>query len=97
MAVVEKHLKGRKFLVGENYTLADLSLASSVSVVFSVMLGEGPRKKYTNTLAWYLALVEAHPEAGPKDLPKEADDAFKGGKKGKKEEKEDKGKKGGKK
>ena len=46
---------------------------------------------------WYLALAEAHPEVGPKDLPKEADDAFKGGKKGKKEEKEEKGKKGGKK
>ena len=97
MAMVEKHLKGRKFLVGDNYTLADLSLASSVSVVFSVMLGEGPRKKYTNTLAWYMAMTEVQPEVGPKDLPKEADDAFKGGKKGKKEEKEDKGKKGGKK
>jgi translation elongation factor EF-1beta len=86
MGIVEKHLAGNKFLVGEGYSIADLSLAASVSVIFSVMLGEGPRKKYSNTMKWYLMMTEINPEVGPKDLPKEADDAFKGGKKGKKEE-----------
>ena len=86
LAMVEKHLKNNKFLVGEGFTLADLSLASSVSVVFSVMLGDGPRRKYSNTLTWYKSVVAAHPECGPSDLPKEADEAFRS-KKGKKEEK----------
>lgn len=39
LAIVEKHLAERKFLVGDALTIADLSLASSVSVVFSVMFG----------------------------------------------------------
>lgn len=85
--MVEKHLKERKFLVGDSLSIADLSLASCVSIVFSVMLGEGPRKKYAKTLAWYLTVAGANKEVGPVDLPKEADDAFKS-KKGKKEEKE---------
>lgn len=98
LMIVEKHLKEKKFLVGESWTIADYSIASSVSVIFSVMLGEGPRKKYPNILNWYTAIATATTEVGPKDLPKEADDAFKGGKKGKKEEKDEKKeKKGGKK
>ena len=86
LVIAEKHLKDRKFLVGENWTIADYSLASCISVVFSVMFGEGPRKKYPNIMSWYTAIATANPEVGPKDLPKEADEAFKGGKKGKKEE-----------
>jgi len=34
LVVVEKHLKDKKFLVGNSVSIADISLASSVSVVF---------------------------------------------------------------
>jgi glutathione S-transferase len=36
---VEKHLNGKKFLVGETLTIADISLASSISVVFEFLFG----------------------------------------------------------
>lgn len=65
LAVVEKHLVTNKFLVGDSLSIADLSLAASVSVVFSVMFGEGQRKKYPNTVAWYGSVVAVNPESGP--------------------------------
>lgn len=86
MAVVEKHLSEKKFLVGESLSIADLSLASSVSVVFSIMFGEGQRKRFQNTIAWYLSISGANAEVGPNELPKEAHEAFKGGKKAPKKE-----------
>ena len=82
LAIVEKHLTEKKFLVADTLTIADLSLASAVSVVFSVMFGEGQRKKYSNTVNWYNGIVGGNAEVGPKDLPKDAHEAFKGGKKG---------------
>ena len=82
LAVVEKHLSESKFLVGESISIADLSLASSVSVIFNVMFGEGQRKRFQNTISWYESIAGANAEVGPKDLPKEAHEAFKGGKKG---------------
>ena len=39
LTFVDKHLSERKFLVGDSLSIADLSLASSVSVVFGVMFG----------------------------------------------------------
>lgn len=39
LTFVDKHLSDRKFLVGDSLSIADLSLASSVSVVFGVMFG----------------------------------------------------------
>lgn len=39
LAAVEKHLSQRKFLVGESLSIADLSLAASISVVFGIMFG----------------------------------------------------------
>lgn len=88
LTFVEKQLAEKKFLVGDSLSIADLSLASSVSVVFSTLFGEGQRKKYPNTLNWYTAIATGTPEVGPADLPKETHEAFKGGKKqGKKEEK----------
>lgn len=65
LSVVEKHLATNKFLVGDSLSIADLALAASVSVVFSVMFGEGQRKKYQNTVAWYASVVAVHPECGP--------------------------------
>jgi glutathione S-transferase len=39
LGFVEKHLAEKKFLVGDSLSIADLSLAASVSVVFGVMFG----------------------------------------------------------
>lgn len=69
LAAVEKHLAENKFLVGE-LSIADLSLAACVSVVFGVMFGEGQRKKYPNTVTWYTSVAGVNAEVGPKDLPK---------------------------
>lgn len=100
LAFVEKHCGEKKFLVGDSLSIADLSLASSVSVVFGVMFGEGQRKKYSHVLNWYTAVVNANKEVGTAELPKEAHEAFRGGKKGgekaEKTEKADKPKDGGK-
>ena len=60
LTIVEKHLGERKFLVADTLTIADLSLASSVSVVFSVMFGEGQRKKYPKILSWYTAIAQGN-------------------------------------
>lgn len=98
LGFVEKHCGEKKFLVGDHLSIADLSLASSVSVVFGVMFGEGQRKKYSNVLNWYTSVVNANKEVGPAELPKEAHESFRGGKKGgekaEKTEKADKPKEG---
>jgi elongation factor 1-gamma len=60
LAFIEKHLGEKKFLVGDSLSIADLSLASNVSVVFGVMFGEGQRKKYPNTLNWYNSIVASN-------------------------------------
>lgn len=39
LAFVEKHFSEKKFLVGDALSIADLSLASNISVIFGVMFG----------------------------------------------------------
>jgi elongation factor 1-beta len=76
LTFVEKHLAGRKFLVGDSVTIADYSLATSIAVVLAV-LGEEERKAYTHVTAWYLSIVETDALVGGKDFPKESHKAFK--------------------
>lgn len=85
LTFVEKHLTGRKFLVGDNITIADYSLATGIAVVLAA-LGEEERKAYANVTAWYLSIVETDAIVGGKEFPKESHKAFKA-KKEKKEEK----------
>lgn len=61
MAAVEKALADKKFLVTESMSIADISLASSVSTVFETMFGEGQRNKYPKVLAWYISIAGAVP------------------------------------
>ncbi len=75
--VLEAHLAGKKFLVGDSLSIADLSIATAMSVVLTTLLGEEERKAYPNIVAWYLALVATDATIGPKELPKEAHKAFK--------------------
>lgn len=85
LGFVEKHLTGRKFLVGDSITIADYSLATGIAVVLAA-LGEEERKVYGNVTAWYLSIVETDAIVGGKEFPKESHKAFKV-KKEKKEEK----------
>jgi glutathione S-transferase len=70
LKVVEAHLTGRKFLVGDELSIADLSIAAALNVVFSTLLGEEERKAYQNLTTWYLGLVATDATIGSKDLPK---------------------------
>lgn len=76
LGFVEKHLQGRKFLVGDSATIADYSLAAGIAVVLTT-LGEEERKAYPNVTSWYLALVETDGIIGGKDFPKESQKPFK--------------------
>lgn len=53
----DKQIGERKFLVGDSLSIADLSVASNLSVVFEIMFGEGQRKKYQHSVNWYLSIV----------------------------------------
>lgn len=84
---MEGQLAGRKFLVGEGLTIADLSLATALSVVFSTVFGEEERKAYPNVTAWYLGVAATDNTVGSTDLPKEAHKSFRGKKTAQKQEK----------
>jgi glutathione S-transferase len=60
LTFLEKQLGEKKFLVGDSLSIADLSIASSVSVIFESMFGEGQRKKYPTTVNWYGSVVAAN-------------------------------------
>jgi elongation factor 1-gamma len=54
IAVVEKTLTEQKWLAGtEKLSLADLSLASSLTWAFKVWLGKEWRAKWPKTLEWF--------------------------------------------
>lgn len=56
--VLEKHLDGRKWLVGEELTLADLTGASSLLWAFMHIIDASERKRFPNVVAWYLRTIE---------------------------------------
>ena len=76
LGFVEKHLNGKKFLVGDSASIADYSLAAGISVVLT-SLGEDDRKAYPNVTAWYLSLVATDATIGAKDFPKQSSKPFK--------------------
>ena len=88
LGFVEKHLNGKKFLVGDSVTIADYSLASGIAIVLN-SLGDEDRKPYPNITSWYLSLVATDAVIGSKDFPKQSNKPFKAGKK----DKADKGEK----
>ena len=59
--VVDDHLAGRAFVVGDNYTIADMSLWGWIDRASRVMKGESdPLAKYPNIKRWFNA-IEARP------------------------------------
>lgn len=89
LTVLEGQLNQKKFLVGEELTIADLSVATALSVVFATLLGEEERKAYPNLTAWYLGVAATDKTVGSTDLPKEAHKSFKGKKTAQKQEKKE--------
>ncbi len=55
---LNKHLKNRKYIVGESLTIADLVIAVTVGPVLANMYGEEERKKYGPLTTWYLNIVK---------------------------------------
>ncbi len=59
--VVDNHLAGRMFLVGQTYTIADMSLWGWIDRASRVMKGESdPLAAYPNLKAWF-ARIDARP------------------------------------
>jgi GST-like protein len=59
--VVEEHLAGREFVVGDSYTIADMSLWGWIDRASRVMKGESdPLGRYPNIKKWFNA-IEARP------------------------------------
>lgn len=56
-AVLEQHLLLQTFVVGHRLTLADLTLASDLYLVYTEIAGEQWRAKYPNTLRYYRTVV----------------------------------------
>lgn len=50
---LDGHLNGKKFLVGNALSIADVSVASNVQVVLGHALGEEERKKYAHLTEWF--------------------------------------------
>lgn len=73
---MNKHLKNRKFLVGEELSIADLAVASAVGPVLSLMFGENERKKYNLLVTWYLAIAKDHKDIEPKAFGNKAHKRF---------------------
>ena len=50
---LDKCLKGKKFIVGNETTIADISIASSLNVCFQWIFDEKYREKIPNVVNWY--------------------------------------------
>lgn len=61
LAVLDKILKPRTFLVGERITLADIVMFCSVMPAFKLVLDATERSKYINLTRWFVTLA-AQPE-----------------------------------
>ncbi|RDA87820.1 hypothetical protein CP532_2950 [Ophiocordyceps camponoti-leonardi (nom. inval.)] len=70
--VVERHLGGRKWLVGEQgLSLADLTLASALVWAFLHVIDERMRERFGNVAGWYLRTIgdeEVRDVFGPPSL-----------------------------
>jgi len=51
--VLENHLKGRKFLVGESITIADIAIVAVLSIPFRLLFDEKTRQTIPSVTEWY--------------------------------------------
>jgi glutathione S-transferase len=57
-SVLDQHLKGRQFMVGDNLTLADIDIAAPFSQIDRAKL---PFKEFPNLMAWHAHLLQSFP------------------------------------
>merc|ERR1712142_598171 len=57
MEVLNKHLLTKTYLVGERITLADISVAYAMMMLFENVLDAGFRKPYGNVVRWYTTIM----------------------------------------
>ena len=55
--VLDTHLKGKQFLVGDSLTLADVVLGTSLIIPFQTVLDAGFRKGMGNLSNWFIKLI----------------------------------------
>jgi len=53
LKVLNTHLNGKHFLVGESLTIADVSTACALSYFMGTVLGAGERKAFPNVVNWF--------------------------------------------
>ena len=55
--IINTHLNGKSFLVGDNVTVADVTLAFSLLIPFQTVLDAGFRKGMPNLAAWFERVI----------------------------------------
>jgi len=53
LKVLNSHLNGKHFIVGDNITIADVCIAGAVSLFFGSVLGQAERKAFTHIVNWF--------------------------------------------
>ncbi len=57
LATLNTHLEGKKFLVNDSVTLADIAVASALVYPFKLVCDEDYRKSFPNVMKWFDACV----------------------------------------
>jgi elongation factor 1-gamma len=63
LKIVDKHLEGKKFLVGDKMTLADVVLVNKIRLIFMMIYPDGLRTHQLKNLNDYFASIMETPEA----------------------------------
>jgi len=56
LVVLNKHLKGKKFLVGDSITLPDIGCTNVLQFAFQCVLDSGFQKVISNVTAWFTSI-----------------------------------------
>merc|ERR1712168_1172644 len=72
MEVLNKHLLTKTYLVGERITLADISVAYAMKMLFENVLDAGFRKPYGNVVRWYTTIMNQPQVIAVSGQPKKA-------------------------
>lgn len=57
LRIMNTHLQGKQYLVGNNLTVADLTAAINLTIPFQVALDPGFRKAMPNVTSWFERII----------------------------------------
>ena len=57
LQILNNHLGGRNYIAGDNISIADITLASTLNFAFQWLLDEKQRKNLSNVTKWYAAIT----------------------------------------